>query len=226
MNDKPITIGLMDDQTIFRKALKYYLDEQRDMRVILQAAGAGELFGKLSEEQPEILLLDPFMPQGDGQEILKLLRSKYPRVKLVLVSGVVDISMIAGLMDMDIQGYLSKHDGLSDLLQLIQWVAQGRILRNKHLTDALNWEAGVDEGDGGSKWIDLDEREKRVLQLIWDEKDNKEIAGEFYLSVKSIEKIRQDLKIKLGVRSTIGLLKYAMKRNIIRSNIDNISLRS
>jgi DNA-binding NarL/FixJ family response regulator len=220
-----ITLGLVDEHTMVRKTLKYFLDTQVDMRVIFQTAGARDLFEKLETEQPEILLLDPFMHQGGGVETVKKLRSDYPAVKLVLVSLVADAAMIAGLMDMGVHGVISKTDGMNDLLQLIHWVSQGRVLRNKYLTDALNWAKEADKSNkvDGEKWVELDEREKRVLRLIWEEKNNREIAQELFLSAKSIEKITLDMKIKLEVRSTIGLLKYAMRQNIIQINHDNIS---
>lgn len=64
--------------------------------------------------------------------------------------------------------------------------------------------------DGGSR-ISFDERESKILQLLWEEKTNKEIAGQICLGVRSVEKIRQDMKDKVGVKSTIGLLKLALK---------------
>jgi DNA-binding NarL/FixJ family response regulator len=56
----------------------------------------------------------------------------------------------------------------------------------------------------------------RILQMIWEEKSNKEIADELLLGVRSVEKIRQDIKEKVGVRSTVGLLKYAIHKKIVR----------
>jgi len=66
--------------------------------------------------------------------------------------------------------------------------------------------------------VSLNEREKKMLQLIWEEKSNKEIADELFLGVRSVEKIRQDMKEKMGVKSTVGLLKYAINQRIIGVN--------
>jgi DNA-binding NarL/FixJ family response regulator len=72
--------------------------------------------------------------------------------------------------------------------------------------------------------VPLTGREKKVLQLLWEEKNNKEIADEIFLSVRSIEKIRQDMKEKLGIKSTVGLFKYAIERKIIQINVPNYKL--
>lgn len=68
----------------------------------------------------------------------------------------------------------------------------------------------------GAQAVVLNEREKEILQLLWEEKSNKEIAEHLFLSVRSVEKIRQDMKEKVSARSTVGLLKYAIHNNIIR----------
>ena len=69
--------------------------------------------------------------------------------------------------------------------------------------------------------VALDEREKRILQMIWDERSNKDIAESLYLTIRSVEKIRQDIKKKIGVRSTVGIIRYAIDKKIIVPDIVN-----
>jgi two-component system nitrate/nitrite response regulator NarL len=73
--------------------------------------------------------------------------------------------------------------------------------------------------------VALDEMERRILQLIWDEKSNRDIAESLYLAVRSVEKIRQDIKRKIGVRSTVGMIRYAIDKKIIVPDIVNIERR-
>jgi DNA-binding NarL/FixJ family response regulator len=95
-------------------------------------------------------------------------------------------------------------------------VGEGRIYRNKLFTEALYWNKQHNlQTNVNSANVVITEREKKVLQLIWEEKSNKEIASDLFLGVRSIEKIRQDLKIKLGVGSTLGMVKYAIDKGII-----------
>jgi DNA-binding CsgD family transcriptional regulator len=73
--------------------------------------------------------------------------------------------------------------------------------------------------------VALDEMEKRILQMIWDERSNKDIAESLYLTIRSVEKIRQDIKKKIGVRSTVGIIRYAIDKKIIVPDIVNIERR-
>jgi DNA-binding CsgD family transcriptional regulator len=68
----------------------------------------------------------------------------------------------------------------------------------------------------------LNDRERRLIQLIWEEKSNKQIADELFLGVRSVEKIRQDIKGKVGVKSTVGLLKYAINQRIVGMGARNL----
>ena len=67
--------------------------------------------------------------------------------------------------------------------------------------------------------ISLNDREKRLLQLLWEEKSNKEIAQSLYISVRTVEKAKQTIKDKLGIKSTVGILKYAIRNKIISSGL-------
>ena len=96
--------------------------------------------------------------------------------------------------------------------------ADDKMYRNKLLTDALYSIRHTNlRRNSRDSSILLNEREKRIIQMLWEEKSNKDIADEIFLSVRSIEKIRQDLKEKLGAKSTIGLIKYALSNKIIAS---------
>jgi DNA-binding CsgD family transcriptional regulator len=70
-----------------------------------------------------------------------------------------------------------------------------------------------------SSQVNINEREKKILQLLWEEKSNKEIADELFLGIRTVERIRQDLKEKVGAKSTVGLLKYAINQKIIKEQL-------
>ncbi|HEX9513248.1 MAG TPA: response regulator transcription factor [Puia sp.] len=213
---KPINIAIVDDHSLFRKTLKNYLSEHENLNVAIQAADMFDLFSKLKTSSIDILLMDIFMPQLNGNEALKTLRIEYSTMKILVLSMSTDIDLISDLLDAGIHGYISKADEPEELLQAIEAVAENRIYRNKLFTEALYWNKQNNIksfGDGAE--FSLNEREKKILQLIWEEKSNKEIADALFLGIRSVEKIRQDMKEKIGVKSTVGLLKYAINKKII-----------
>jgi DNA-binding NarL/FixJ family response regulator len=214
MLSKFASLAIVDDHALFRKALKNYLSEQKNINVIMQASDVNELLEKLRHFSIDVLVMDLFMPGLNGNDALRIIRSRYPEMKIIILSMNADVDVISDLLDSGIHGYISKSDEPDELLQAIQAVAEGRIYRNRIFTEALYWSKQHSIATTRTNVV-LNEREKRILQIIWEEKTNKEIANELFLSVKSVEKIRQELKEKIGVRSTVGLLKYAISNQII-----------
>jgi len=220
MLSRPINLAIVDDHALFRKTLKSFLSEQGNMNVAVQASDIFDLLRKLRSSSIDVLLMDIFLPELNGNDALIHIRREFPSLKILVLSMSTDINLISDLLDAGIHGYVSKADEPEELLQAIRAVADNRIYRNRIFTEALYWnkqnniKAYTEEST-----VSLNEREKKMLELIWEEKSNKEIADELFLGVRSVEKIRQDMKEKMGVKSTVGLLKYAIKKRIIGVNL-------
>jgi DNA-binding NarL/FixJ family response regulator len=220
MFSKPIQLAIVDDHTLFRKALKNYLSDQPDLNVLFQAVDMYDLYKKLKGNTIEILILDVFLPGMNANDALKAIRIEYPDLKILVLSMSTDMNLIGEMLDAGIHGYISKADEPEELLSAIRAAAEDRIYRNGLFTEALYRNKQKDIRMFGADAIALlSDREKRILQLIWDEKSNKEIADELFLGIRSVEKIRQDMKEKIGVRSTVGLLKFAIENKIIGQDI-------
>jgi len=222
---RPINLAIVDDHSLFRKTLKNFLSEHKNINVAAQAADMFDLFTKLKTSSIDLLLMDIFMPELNGNDALKTLRNDYPAIKILVLSMSTDLDLIADMLDSGIHGYISKADEPEELLQAIQAVAENRIYRNKLFTEALYWnkQNNIKTFSNGTH-ISLNERERKILQLIWEEKSNKEIADELFLGIRSVEKIRQDMKEKIGAKSTVGLLKYAINKKIIGAGLRSSDL--
>ena len=224
MLSKPINIGIIDDHALFRKTLKYFLSEQANIRVLIQAAGILDIFGKLKDNRIDILIVDIFMPGLNGNEALNALKIQFPHIKILVLSMSTDMALVGQLLDVGIHGFISKADEPDELLHAIKAASDDCIYRNSLFTEALYQRKQNDIIKYSSETdAALSDREKRMLQLIWEEKSNKEIADELFLGIRSIEKIRQDIKEKIGAKSTVGLLKYAIRKNIIRVGVSRES---
>jgi DNA-binding NarL/FixJ family response regulator len=212
---------MVDDHLLFRKTLRSFLLEQKDLIVVVQSSNLFDLRKELKTNSVDLLIMDLFMPSPSGREAIVSLREEYPAVKILVLSMYTDMEMISELQDCGIHGFISKSDEPEELLQAIRAIADNRLYRNKLFTEALYCKQNtVSELRSGSQPV-LNEREKKILQLIWEEKSNKEIADELFLGVRSVEKIRQDMKEKIGVKSTVGLLKYAIRKKIIETQLQS-----
>lgn len=218
MPSNPIHVAIVDDHTLFRKTLKAYLSDQQNMNVVFQAETMSELFNRLKEISIDILLMDIFLPDVNGSEAIAEIKKGYPNIKVLALSMSTDIELISNMLEAGIHGYISKSDEPETLVQAIMAASSGRIYRNRLFTEALYWnKQNSIKADMDRASVMLNDREKKILQLIWEEKSNKEIADELFLGVRSVEKIRQDLKEKTGAKSTVGLLKYGIQKKIINT---------
>lgn len=215
---KTIKIGIADEHRIFREILKSFLSQQESLEPVLEADSDIDLVNKLKVSNIEILVMDILSPGMSGSETLKMIHSEFPNIKVIVLSMSADLYLINELLDIGIHAFISKADQPENLLQAIMSAAEDEMYRNKLLTDALYSIRHTNlRRNSRNSSILLNEREKRIIQMLWEEKSNKDIADEIFLSVRSIEKIRQDLKEKLGAKSTIGLIKYALSNKIIAS---------
>jgi DNA-binding NarL/FixJ family response regulator len=222
---KSIRLGIVDPHALLRKILRNYLSEQQNIQIPIQVSDMLELFQNLKADKIDILLMDMIQPELNAFEAIKLLRNEYPDIRILVLSMNMDMNLISDLLDAGIHGYVSKSDEPDELLHAIHTIAENRIYRNRIYTEALYWNRQNAIRDSDDKFsMPLSEREKRILQMIWNEKSNKEIAKELFLGVRSVEKIRQDLKDKLGVKSTVGMLKYAITKKIIQTDSHPVGL--
>lgn len=216
MLSESINVAIVDDHTLFRRLLKSYISEQRNMNVVVMSPDIPDLLRKLQGSNAHILVMDLFMPGIHGFDAVKVIRARYPDIKILVLSMCTDMNLLSDLLDLGVYGILSKAEEPEELVRAITSIYEQRIYRSKLFTEAMYWSKQVNiKTEAETVEIPLNDREKKILELLWEEKSNKEIAGELFLSVRSIEKMRQDLKEKLGIKSTIGLLKYAINKKII-----------
>ena len=226
MLSRPINVGIIDDHALFRKTLKCFLSDQGNIKVTVQASDVFDLLEKLRTSSIDVLLMDIFLPELISTEILKVIQGEFPNIKILILSMSTDMNLIGELLDVGIHGYISKAEEPEELLQAIYAAADNRIYRNRLFTEALYWnkQNNIRTYLKGQD-VTLNEREKKILQLIWEEKSNKEIADVLFLGIRSVEKIRQDIKEKLHVKSTVGMLKYAINKKIIEVNARSSNMR-
>ena len=204
---------------LFRAVLTKYLSGHDNIDVAIHASNTMDLFMGLESSPVDILLLDISIITESSNDILEAIRVRYPDIKVLILSEHTDLQIVSDLLELGIYGYISKRDEPEELLRAIMAAADNRIYRNKLFTEALYWNRQKNTTtNANGPAITLSEREQRVLQMLWDEKSNREIAAQLFIGIRSIEKIRQDMKEKLGIKSTVGLLKYGIEKKIIEIN--------
>src|ERR1044072_5775862 len=105
-----INLAIVDENTLFRKTLKNYLSEQRNITVVIQSPDIPDLLKKLKDFNTHILLMDLFLPQINGIDAIKMIKSEYPEIKIVLPTMCTDMNLLSELLDSSVYGIISKAD--------------------------------------------------------------------------------------------------------------------
>lgn len=214
---KPIKIAIADDYTIYRDGLKIGLTQDENLEVMLEAGDGEDLIKGMETNMPDVIIMDLKMPVMDGMEATKLIKKKYPEMKILVVTMYDDEKFVIHLMEIGANGYLLKNAEAEEIRKAIYSVHETGYYFNNIVSNALlkklvikgNIKPSFKEG------VELTEREQDVLKLICAEKTANEMGQQLFLSPRSVEGIRQRLIDKVGVRNTAGLVMFAVKNGII-----------
>lgn len=212
-----INISIADDYKIYRDGLKVGLSADENLCVISEADNGEDLMKSLESRLPDVIIMDLKMPVMDGMEATKLVRKKYPAVKVLVVSMYEDDKFIIHLMENGANGYLLKNAEPDEIRRSIYAVHENGYYFNDLVNKALLKKLVLKNNlkPSFNQDIDLTEREQEVLKLICEEKTAAEIGKEIFLSPRSVEGIRQRLIEKIGVRNTAGLVMFAVKNGVV-----------
>ncbi|MEO3407751.1 response regulator transcription factor [Mucilaginibacter sp. CAU 1740] len=214
---KNIKIAIADDYTIYRDGLKVGMATDENLEVILEAADGEDLVKGIETNRPDVIIMDLKMPVMDGMEATKIIKKKYPDIKIVVVTMYDDEKFVIHLMEIGANGYLLKNADAEEIRKAVYSVYETGYYFNNVVSNALlkklvikgNIKPSFNEG------VQLTEREQDVLKLICAEKTAAEMGQQLFLSPRSVEGIRQRLIDKVGVRNTAGLVMFAVKNGMI-----------
>lgn len=200
---------------MFIDGVKSLLSSNKRFSVIGEAHNGEEVINILSKEKVDIVLLDMNMPVMDGMQTLKIIREKYPLMKVIMLTMFSTRDYIERLLKAGANGYILKNTGKDELTLGIDTVMRGESFFSKEVTERIM------EGLQGKKTssaktgiVELTEREKQVLALIVKEMTTQEIADKLFISTNTVETHRKNLISKLNVRNIAGLVKYALQNGL------------
>jgi DNA-binding NarL/FixJ family response regulator len=214
---KKITVLLVDDHKIVRQGLKALLSQEEDIEVVGEAANGREAVTIASKVMPNIVVMDVVMPLLNGLEGTRQLLKSVPTAKVLVLSSYSDDDYVQQLTEVGASGYLTKQTASDDLVLAIREVQKGNAFFSpaiaKRLRDRCR-QAFVD-GQPLKRNVELTSREAEVLQLIAEGLPNKQIASELGISIKTVEKHRQQVMNKLNIHDVAGLTRYAMSKGMV-----------
>lgn len=217
--DQTIKIAIADDHKIFRDGIKMALSGKSNLKMLWEAEDGKDLLHKISVKKPQVLLMDIRMPEVDGINAIELIRKEYDDIKIIVLSMYDDQQMINKMMEIGANAYLTKTTDPEEIYQailtcmdedfyfndLVNKAVMGKLMQKKHVRHHYS----------SSLPIQFSEKEIKILQLLSEDKTTDEISKIIFLSPRTIETIRQNMKMKVNAKTIGGLIMYGMRNKLI-----------
>lgn len=218
-----INVMIVDDHVLYRAGVKTALSSKKDIKIIAEADNGAHLLNMLKGIQPDVILLDIQMPIMDGIATLPEVKKLYPHIKIIMLTLLDDQSVITKLMELGANSYLVKTSDAEVIYEAIITCHQQEYyfntLTNKALLNNLRQKNIVSPFKLSHEDATLTDKEITILRLMCEEKSTREIAEAIELSPRTIEAIRDKLKVKTGTKSTAGLIMFAVKNKLLDQEI-------
>src|SRR6266536_2328457 len=209
----PIKIVLADDHAVVRSGLRMLLESEPDFHVVAEAGDVTSAMRYVRAHRPGVLILDLNMPGEPSLPAIQTVQEVSPDTRVVVLTMQSDPAFAREALRGGAAGYVLKEAADAELVEAVRLAAQGRTYLHPELGAKLAAEPPAREGPPD----DLTEREVEVLRLIALGHTNNEIAGQLYLSVRTVESHRAHIQQKLRLSTRAELVRYALDHDLIES---------
>lgn len=208
-------VAITDDHMLIISGMKDLLSQLDGLELIESFTCIAETRVGLELRQPDVLLLDINLPDGDGIQYCKELKKLYPTLKVIALTTYSQNILVKNMMRNGADGFLLKNTSVNELQSAISTVQRGEMYLQPAIKEALLRDSIGAPIAKTTFRPTLTRREKEVLSLIMDELTTQEIADQLFISPKTVETHRLNLLQKLGVRNTAGLVKEAINQGLL-----------
>lgn len=213
-NLKSIKIAIADDHTIFLQGLVALLKQYNQFDIVFTALNGKELLEQLKAKMADIVITDISMPEMDGLQLVKSIKTKYPQLPVLVLTTHINHRMVAEMFSHGAKGYLFKDTSKEELHNAITTIANGGIYQTHEIKQILQNAVGLNKKTVTLK-TELSERELQILKLIAEENTQQQIADKLFISHHTVVFHKRNLMQKLEAKNTAGLVKYANEFGLI-----------
>ncbi|MGE4535773.1 MAG: response regulator [Desulfovibrio sp.] len=214
---KPIRVILVDDHELVREGVRFFLSGLPSIAVVGIAATPAEAFQIISRASPDAAMVDLGLPTVEtGIGLIEDIKSRYPRIKVLAFTCHEDAHAIRGALAAGADGYLLKSASIPELSSAIENVVRGKTYLSPDVSANVVCGYLGQNNQLDTTENNLSRREKEVLRLLLEGKGNKEIGRILYISHRTVEKHKANVKTKLNCDTTVELAVYCMKNGILQ----------
>jgi DNA-binding NarL/FixJ family response regulator len=211
-------ILIADDHEIFLDSLSMLIATFPDVEIVGNCKNGVEVLNFLQNQTIDLLVTDYKMPIMSGIELTLQLRQKYPQIKVLMLSVSEEAEMIREAFQAGVWGYMMKKSGKAELQKAIETIKNGQ----RYFSESVVFELmrlgltdNIPQNEIQQEFNQLTEREIEIIKLITNELSSQEIAEKLFIAPKTVETHRHNILKKLGLKNTVGLIKYALKNGLV-----------
>jgi DNA-binding NarL/FixJ family response regulator len=205
---RTIRVFLLDDHEVVRRGLRELLESEDDIEVVGEAGTAEEATNRIPPTRPDVAVLDVRLPDGNGVEVCREIRSTHPEIQCLILTSFADDEALFQSIMAGAAGYVLKQIKGTDLVDALRRVADGQSLLDPAVTarvlERLRTPPETDE-----RLARLTEQERKILDLIADGLTNRQIAERVHLAEKTVKNYVSNLLTKLGMERRTQAAVYA-----------------
>jgi len=206
---------VVDDHEVVRQGLVALLDRREGFQVVAEAGTVAEAIEAARRFQPDIVVMDVRLPDGSGVEACREIRSELPDTKVVMLTSYPDEEAVLSAIVAGASGYLLKQIRARDLMTALETVGRGGSLLDPAVTEkVLERIRRIATGGQSDELSALTAQERRILLLVAEGKTNKEIAGEIYLSDKTVKNYVSSILSKLNLERRAQAAAFVAKHRL------------
>jgi two-component system response regulator DevR len=204
-----IRIFLLDDHEVVRRGLRELLESEDDLTVVGEAGTAEEAYGRIPATSPDVAVLDVRLPDGDGIEVCRDVRSKHPEIACLMLTSYADDEAVYAAIMAGAAGYVLKQVRGADLVDAIRRVGSGESLLDPAVTARVL--ERMRKGNDDDELSSLTAQERRILDLIAEGLTNRQIGEQMFLAEKTVKNYVSNLLAKLGMSRRTEAAVYAAR---------------
>ncbi|MCR9171893.1 MAG: response regulator transcription factor [bacterium] len=213
-----IQVAIAEDHTVFRELLSDSLHRKKEIEVTIGAANGSDLIAQMRKRTPDIVLLDLHMPVMDGPAALEIIRSEFPKVRVIILSLQYSDIHVRKYMKLGARGYLCKDVEFEKVVKAIRDVdSMGYYFYDKVSPDLiaeLVEDNTIAPEPQGRPPEELTNREIEIIQQLFEQNTNQEIAENLNISVRTVHNHRINITRKTGSKNVVGVMLYAIKHGL------------
>jgi DNA-binding NarL/FixJ family response regulator len=209
-------ILIADDHSIVRSGLKKVLDAKADLEVVAEAEDGHEAVEKALKEDVHLAILDVSMPRMTGIQAAAELHKRKPELRIVMLSMHDSEQFLFEALKAGASGYVLKSGADTDIVAAVRAAMRGDSFLYPSAVTTLVRDYVERRGEDAKQFEVLTPREIEVLKLIAEAYTSKQIASTLFISIKTVERHRQNILDKLGMRDRVELTRYAIRRGLIQ----------